>query len=142
MTTATAENTAPEEEVGAKQPQTFGAMIDEMFELRAQKQELESKAKKLKEKMDLLEAAIITRLDKDETTMSRGKQATAILTEQEIPKVDDWDNFYGYIQENEAFHLLQRRPASTACRETLEAGEVIPGVSIFTKRAISLRKIT
>ena len=68
--------------------------------------------------------------------------ASAILTETVVPKIDDWDEFYSYIQENEAFHLLQRRPSTAACRETLEAGEQIAGVSTFTKRAISLRKIT
>lgn len=131
-----------EEEVEEKQPQSFGAMIDEMYKLREEMQGYTSKAKKLKEQMDLLESAIINRLDIDETTMSRGKAASAILTETVVPKIDDWDEFYNYIQENEAFHLLQRRPATTACRETLEAGEQIAGVSTFTKRAISLRKIT
>lgn len=141
MTDAALESVT-EEEVEEKQPQTFGAMIDEMYQLREQKQGLESQAKKLKEQMDLLESAIINRLDVDETTMSRGKTASAILTETVVPKIDDWDEFYSYILENEAFHLLQRRPATTACRETLEAGEQIAGVSTFTKRAISLRKIT
>jgi len=117
-------------------------MIDEMFELRTLKQDYESKAKKIKEQMDVLESAIINRLDIDETTMSRGKTASAILTETVVPKIDDWDSFYEYIKDNEAFHLLQRRPATTACRETLEAGEVISGISTFTKRSISLRKIT
>ena len=139
MTTVTAEAMHQDE---AKQPQTFGAMIDEMYEIRTQKQALESKAKKFGEQMKLLEASIITRLDEDETTMSRGKAASAILTEQEVPKVEDWDEFYKYIQENEAFHLLQRRVSTAAARETLEAGETICGVSTFTKRAISLRKIT
>jgi hypothetical protein len=131
-----------EEAVEEKQPQSFGSMIDEMYELREEMQGYTSKAKKLKEQMDILEAAIINRLDVDETTMSRGKAASAILTETVVPKIDDWDEFYSYIQENEAFHLLQRRPSTAACRETLEAGEQIAGVSTFTKRAISLRKIT
>jgi len=131
-----------EEEVEEKQPQSFGSMIDEMYQLREEMQGYTSKAKKLKEQMDVLEAAIINRLDVDETTMSRGKAASAILTEVDVPKIDDWDAFYEYIQENEAFHLLQRRPSTAACRETLEAGEQIAGVSTFTKRSISLRKIT
>ena len=139
MTTVTTEVTHQDE---AKQPQTFGAMIDEMYEIRSQKQELETEAKQLGEQMKRLEASIITRLDEDETTMSRGKAASAILTETVVPKVEDWDGFYQYIQENEAFHLLQRRVSTAAARETLEAGENISGVSTFTKRAISLRKIT
>ena len=139
MTTVTTEVMHQDE---AKQPQTFGAMIDEMYEIRSQKQELETEAKQLGEQMKRLEASIITRLDEDETTMSRGKAASAILTETVVPKVEDWDGFYQYIQENEAFHLLQRRVSTAAARETLEAGETISGVSTFTKRAISLRKIT
>ena len=40
-------------------------------------------------------------------------------------------------------HLFNLTMISTAAaRETLEAGENISGVSTFTKRAISLRKIT
>jgi hypothetical protein len=40
---------------------------------------------------------------------------------------------------NGALHLLQRRPATAAFRELQEAGEAVPGLEPFTKRAISLR---
>lgn len=121
--------------------QTFGSLIDEMYAVRTKRQELEAESKKLGEQLEKMTAAIINRLDIDETTMSRGKAASATLTETVVPKVDDWDAFYKYLAENEAFHLLQRRVSSAAARETIEAGEVIDGVSTFTKRAISLRKI-
>jgi len=42
-------------------------MLDEMYEFRVQKQVLEREAEKL------LEGSITTRLNIDETTMSRGK---------------------------------------------------------------------
>jgi len=121
--------------------QTFGSLIDEMYAVRTERQGLEAQAKKLGEKLDAMQARIINRLDLDETTMSRGRAASATLTETVVPKVEDWDGFYKYILENEAFHLLQRRVSSAAARETLEAGEVIDGMSTFTKRAISLRKL-
>ena len=144
MTAATAANIAleGEPEVSPLKTLTFGKLIDDMYALRLEKEELTSAAKKLGTQLDLMQAEIIDRLDADETTMSRGKLASAILTETVVPKVDDWDGFYQYIHDNEAFHLLQRRLATTAYREMLEAGEVISGVSTFTKRAISLRKIT
>lgn len=120
----------------------FGELIDSMYELRTEREKLSSAAKKIGEKLEILEAEIIARLDSDAMTMGRGRAASATLTEVDVPKVDDWDEFYKYIGENEAYHLLQRRPSSAACRETIESGETIDGVGIFTKRAISLRKIT
>jgi hypothetical protein len=120
----------------------FGELIDGMYELRNEREKLTSAAKKIGEKLVTLEAEIIARLDSDAMTMGRGREASATLTEVEVPKVDSWDDFYAYIGENEAYHLLQRRPSSAACRETIESGEEIAGVGIFTKRSISLRKIT
>lgn len=130
-----------EVEVNPLKALTFGKLIDGMYELRTKKQAKEKEAKALGKELEAMEMEIINRLDTDETTMGRGKVATAILTETEVAKVEDWDEFYEYIGENEAYHLLQRRPATPACRETINAGDKIGGVSIFTKRAISLRKI-
>jgi hypothetical protein len=121
---------------------TFGRLVDGMYELRTEKQSIEAKAKKLGEELELMEAEILARLDAEETTMARGKQATAILTESQVPKVDDWDLFYAYMLEEEAMHMLQRRIAVPAARETIQAGDAIPGVSMFTKRQIGLRKIS
>jgi len=132
-----------EEQVGVDVTggRTLGAIIDYMLILRNEAAEHTAAAKKIVEELEALEKAVIERLDKDETTMSRGKTASAILTETPVPKVGNWDSFYEYIKEHDAFHLLQRRTSNPACRETMEAGEEIPGITIFTKRAISLKKI-
>ena len=133
-----------EEETALAPPpvKPFGALIDSMYALRNEREKLTTAAKKIGEELSVLEAEIIARLDTDEMTMGRGKAASATLTEVDVPKVDSWDDFYKYIGENEAYHLLQRRPSSAACRETIESGETIDGVGIFTKRSISLRKLT
>jgi hypothetical protein len=136
------DDTADGIEVEEKQPQKLGAIIDRMYELREQQKALTAEAKKLGEQIESMESQVINRLDDDETTMSRGKAASAVLTETVIPKADDWEAIWEYINNNKANYLTQRRLATTAVREMLEAGEVIPGVSTFTKRAISLRKNT
>ena len=99
-------------------------------------------AKKLAESIKLMEVEVMARMDKEGTTMTRGKNAQVILTESDVPQVSDWDEFYEYVLENEAMHLLQRRIAVPAARETIESGDEIAGVSIFTVRQISLRKNT
>jgi hypothetical protein len=121
-------------------PLTQGYIIDTLFDLREENKGWEAQIKKNKEAAIELELQLIVLLDEQETTISGSKRAKVVLTEVEVPKVDEWDVFYAHILEHEAFHLLQRRPATTACRETIEAGDDIPGMSIFLKRSISLQK--
>lgn len=118
----------------------FGELVDNMYALRTEKETLISQANKIAETIEKMEVEVLARMDKEGVTMTRGKNAQVILTESEVPKVADWDDFYKYILENEAVHLLQRRIAVPAARETIESGDEIAGVSIFTKRQISLRK--
>ena len=119
-----------------------GAMIDEMFNLRESKKELEAKVKKINEEMTLVEAELIQKLDAEETSMGRGKSASASITKSEVPMVEDWDTFGQYLIDNEMLYLLQRRVAVRAFRELKDAGEDIPGTTTFPKRTISLRKIS
>lgn len=123
------------------QPQTLGAKIDALHALREQKRELETEVKALNDQMKGLEADIMSQLDDQETLMSRGRAAQVTVTEQVVGTVQDWDAFYEYIVDNDAFHLLQRRVANAAYREMVEAGDEIPGTEPFTKRSLSLRKI-
>jgi len=63
------------------------------------------------------------------------------LNRSEVPNVVDWEAYYAYIRDNEAFYLLERRPATTAWREECQllAG-VVPGTEPFTRVSISLTK--
>ena len=119
-----------------------GSMIDEMFNLREERKKLEVEIKKINEKMTLTEAELIQKLDAEETSMGRGKSASASITKSEVPMVEDWDTFGQYLINNEMLYLLQRRVAVRAFRELKEAGETIPGTTTFPKRTISLRKIS
>lgn len=124
------------------QPQPLGAMIDKFYDLREQKRQTDAESAKISAEMNALEAEILQRLDADASTMSRGSKASAILVEAVVPQVTDWEQFYEYILDNNAFHLLQRRASIAPFREMHEAGEEIPGVSPYNRRTISLRKNT
>ena len=119
-----------------------GTMIDDMFDLREKKKELEARVKDINEQMTLLEAELMNKLDDEKQTMGRGLSASASITNTEIPMVEDWEEFGQYLIDNDALYLLQRRVAVRAFRELKDAGEVIPGTTTFPKRAISLRKIS
>ena len=136
----------PDHEVGAEEnsdPLTVRELIEQLVEIRDEKTHLTEKDKILGEQYRALETVLMAKLD--EQGMKRATidgVATATLTEQVVPNVTDWDAVYGYILENEAMHLLQKRPATAAFRELHESGEAIPGIEPYTKRTISLRKRT
>jgi len=119
-----------------------GTMIDEMFELRENKKDLEARIKDINEQMTLLEAQLMQKLDDEKQTMGRGSSASATISASEVPMVEDWDAFGQYLIDNDALYLLQRRVAVRAFRELKDAGETIPGTTTFPKRTISLRKIS
>jgi hypothetical protein len=64
------------------------------------------------------------------------------ITESVRPSVENWDDFYRFIHRHKYYHLLDRRPSVTGCRELFETKGNIPGVVPFTKRKINLRSIT
>jgi hypothetical protein len=122
--------------------ETVGGLIDELFLLREQRRKLAETDKSLQAQYAELEARLITALDLQQTSMARGRSATATLNEEELATVIDWDQVHDFVRNHNAFYLLQRRINSAAWREAAaERGEPIPGTTVFNKRSIALRRI-
>lgn len=127
----------------APQPQmTSGKIIDRIFELREQRKALDKQSSNLDAEMKVLKQNLIERLDNEDTTIGRGSAASASITATVVPAVHDWDQVYAYIQENDAFYLLQRRLNSAPFRELLDQGTEIPGIDPMPVRDVSIRKLT
>lgn len=141
METSAASNTCDE---NSPQPECvpipIGDLIDAIKTLIDARKVLSDQDKALKEKQDALELQIINALDAQKTTLARGSNVTASITESVVPQVCDWEAFYGYIAENKAFHMLDRKPNTGSFRELNDAGIAVPGVDAFTKRKLSIRK--
>lgn len=120
---------------------TIGAKIDQLHDLREQKRALEEQIKQLTGQMDVLENSLIDQMDAEGVSKSTGNSATVSITASVKPSVDDWDAFYAYIHRFKYYHLLERRPSVTGCRELLETKGKIPGVVPFTQRKLNIRSI-
>ena len=120
---------------------TIGAKIDQLHFLREQKRALEGEIKQLSEQMSALESALIDQMDVEGVSKSTGATATVSITASVRPSVDNWDAFYAYIHRYKYYHLLERRPSVTGCRELLETKGKIPGVVPFTQRKLNIRTI-
>ena len=120
---------------------TIGAKIDRLHALREQKRALEEQIKQLSEQMSVLENGLIDQMDAEGVSKSTGNAATVSITTSVRPSVEDWDAFYAYIHRHKYYHLLERRPSVTGCRELLETKGKIPGVVPFTQRKLNIRSV-
>ena len=119
----------------------IGAKIDKLHALREQKRALEEQIKQLSEQMNELENQLIAQMDEEGVTKATGNAATVSISTSVKPSVEDWDAFYAYIHRHKYYHLLERRPSVTGCRELLETKGKIPGVIPFTQRKLNIRSI-
>lgn len=118
-------------------PEGIGAKIDLRQKLEADKKEAAEVVKAIEAHITSVETALLAQLDKEQTTNGGGKLATVSVTESIVPTVTDWDSFYKYIARMKYYHLLERRPSVTGCRELFETKGAIPGVMPFTKRKLN-----
>lgn len=120
---------------------TIGVKIDKLHALREDKRAREEEIKQLNEQMDLLENELIAQMDKEGVSKSTGVAASVAISISVKPSVEDWDAFYAYIHRNKYYHLLERRPSVTGCRELLETKGKVPGIVPFTQRKLLIRSM-
>jgi hypothetical protein len=119
---------------------TMAQVIEKMMDIRDERRRISARDKELIDEWRSLEFEAIKRLDDQDMEKASSKKGTITITETVLPQVVDWDDFYAYIVEHDAFHLLQKRPTAAAFRELNESGEKVAGVEPYTQRSIGLRK--
>ena len=124
-----------------QQPQLLGDKIDQLFEKRERKRELEAELAEVKREIEALEHDLIEAMEKQGTDLARGQLATASISKDTVPEIEDWEAVLQYVKENDAFYLLHRRISTAPWRELLESGETVPGTKPFEKKSVSIRKV-
>jgi hypothetical protein len=120
-------------------------IIDVATDYRASLRIEEKAIKAKKDVYKVMEEAILQAM-KDSGTeenplmVAGGLQSTARISETKIPSVKDWDLFYKYIADNDAFHLIQKRASAAAWLDECKIEGLVPGTEEFIQRKISLRK--
>jgi len=115
--------------------------IDKLFLLRARKRELEDQIKEIEGEYKELHDELLQTCDDVGTTTARGSLASVTVTESLVPRIEDWGLASEWIMNNDALYLCHRRISSGPWKELLNSGANVPGITPYTKRAISLRKL-
>lgn len=121
-------------------PQALGDKINELYDLRERKRELNAELKEINEESAALEASILAELDAQGTRLSASSRARVSISETTVAQVEDWEAFHDYVRANDAFYLFERRVANAPWRELHQAGETVPGTQPFVRRSLNLRK--
>jgi hypothetical protein len=123
---------------------TPGQILAKITKLREQKDVHSKKVSELGAEIDKLSNELIEQMDELGTDQLRNANFTASITEQELPQAEDWERIYKWIKRNpvEGFALLQRRLNTAPWRDLLHArgNRPIPGIGIYKKRALSVKK--
>ena len=115
--------------------------IDKLFMLRERKRGLEDQIKEVNKEFAELHDELLQTCDEVGTTSAKGRMASVTVTESLVPRIEDWGEVSEWIMANDAIYLCHRRISSGPWKELLDSGQNVPGITPYTKRAISLRKL-
>lgn len=121
---------------------TIGSTIDEIWELREKKKDLEAKAAVIETEIKAMEEKLMERMENDGVDKCTGKKATVSISSSIVGNVTDWDTLWAYVYKNKAGHLLQKRLSDASVRELFELKGKVPGVEPFTKKRLNVRTLS
>lgn len=114
--------------------------------IRDKKQELNRAHDKviadLDEKLAKLDAVMLAVLNDNKGEGIRTSAGTFFRVLEVIPSAGDWDAFYDWIKEEDAFDALERRIKRTFITEYMGSheGALPPGVNVFRRYKVQVRK--
>jgi len=96
----------------------------------------------LKAKQERLEIEMLSFLNDTHQESSRTVSGTVYKQEDIIPTGSDWDRFYQFVAENDAFDALERRIKKGFVAEYMREheGAPPPGVSVLRKYVVRVRR--
>lgn len=120
-------------------PKNIGAAIELLNDVRTARKAIAAKAESEKRQESMIEEMIFGMFNKSDLEGARGKRGTLCsIKRSDVYNIDDFDKVWTYAKKNDAPDLFRRQLVVEAVRERLNAGKVIPGVSMFTKVSLSL----
>lgn len=120
---------------------SIGQEIDALWALKQKKKLIEAKAELVQEEINAVEAALLERMDREQTTAGAGQLAKVTVSDFDRYNITDEESFYKYIKRTGYFHLLEKRASVTGCRELYQRNKAIPGITPYIKRTVKVTAI-
>jgi len=119
----------------------LGEKVDRLFQLRAEKAELEQQVKELTAEIEQLQYEILRGME--ETGVDKLSTASGTVSRKvELhPQIVDWDVFVDWVYSTGNLSMIQRRVNSGAFRSFVEETNEYPeGLDAYQKPILNVRK--
>lgn len=122
-------------------------LVEAFIAIRSQRekllQEFEAADKALKEEASQIEAALLDICNSVNADSIKTGHGTVMRKLSERFFCQDWDNFYKFVLDNEAPHLLERRIHQSNFKEFISGHEddgLPPGINVMREFGVTVRK--
>lgn len=127
-------------DLDALRDMTLGELAALAVEERERKQVLEKQAIVHGGNLERIKEIIFAQLTAEGLDRASVNGYTVSRSETEQPTVQDWDAVDAFAKEHDMPDLRQRRISTALWRELLADGQEIPGIAVFTKQDVNIRK--
>ena len=118
-----------------------GKAIDEIAKLQLKQDEYESKVNAIKAEIVKKKETLLKRIKKSDLNGASGALGRAVIDDEDIPNVEDFDKLCQYAAKTKSWDLLQKRVSKEAWRLRVAEGKKVPGVTTFRRIALRVVKI-
>lgn len=121
-------------------------LVEAYRKLRDKKAQIDKEYKdriaKIREKQELIENKILKFFEETGLESAKTPHGTAYASTTLNARVASRDDFFQFVDEHEAWELLESRVNKTAVRQYMEEhdGELPPGVDVTMIRKVNIRK--
>jgi tRNA nucleotidyltransferase (CCA-adding enzyme) len=120
----------------------LGMLIDELQANRLHKDSINAELKVVEAEIENLKLRIRQTMDVLGLESASGHDLSVVAKDTNLGQIEDIDSFYDFIRETDSLYFLERRVSQAAFREYLDmnGGELPPGLELFVKHDLSVRK--
>lgn len=106
------------------------------------KKKYEAEDLALKVQLETLDSFLLGKLQELGVESVRTKHGTVYQSTSIKPSCEDWNSFYTWIAENEAFDALERRVKKSFITTYMEdnKGELPPGINVLQEYTVTIRR--
>jgi hypothetical protein len=121
---------------------TADRLVRAYIKIRDARKELTKKDSELEEQQNLIQEKLLEICKETGAESLRTESGTVSKRISKQYWTHDWESFYKFIKEHDAFPLLQRRISTTAMTEFLEEYPELhpPGLNVDASYTVSVRR--
>ena len=110
--------------------------------IRDKRRELSAQDDELKKQLDQVSMAMLEICNEQGASTVRTEHGTVSVRSSTNYWTSDWEAFYAFVRDNDAFYLMQKRLSSTAIQQFLDENEEanIPGLNVKSEQSVVITK--